>query len=156
MSDILAKIEAYKRAEIAEAKAARPLKALEELAKQAAPARGFVRAIERRIAGGNYAYATSAVSSSVSAYQLGPTGELTAEGVILTQPGTQAAIFPAVGVTAFPLDLQITPDNKFLYVVFSALGRVIGYKVSTDGMLTQVTSVSPYAPQVGVEGLAVY
>lgn len=108
------------------------------------------------IAGGNYAYATSAVSSSVSAYQLGPTGELTAEGVILTQPGTQAAIFPAVGVTAFPLDLQITPDNKFLYVVFSALGRVIGYKVSTDGMLTQVTSVSPYAPQVGVEGLAVY
>jgi indole-3-glycerol phosphate synthase len=55
MNDILAKIEAYKRAEIAAAKVARPLKALEELAKQAAPARGFVRAIERRIAGGNYA-----------------------------------------------------------------------------------------------------
>jgi indole-3-glycerol phosphate synthase len=55
MSDILTKIEAYKRAEIAAAKAARPLKALEELAKQATPARGFLRAIERRIAGGNYA-----------------------------------------------------------------------------------------------------
>ena len=108
------------------------------------------------IPGGNYAYATSAITSSVSAYQLGPTGELTAKGIILTQPGTQAAIFPPVGVTAFPLDLQITPDNKFLYVVFSALGQVIGYKVSAGGALTPVTSVSPYAPQIGVEGLAVY
>jgi indole-3-glycerol phosphate synthase len=55
MSDILTKIEAYKRAEIAAAKVVRPLKALEALAKQAAPARGFARAIERRIATGNYA-----------------------------------------------------------------------------------------------------
>ena len=55
MSDILAKIEAYKREEIAAAKRARPLAALEADAKAAAPPRGFLRAIERRIAGGNYA-----------------------------------------------------------------------------------------------------
>jgi indole-3-glycerol phosphate synthase len=55
MSDILAKIEAYKRAEIATAKRARPLPALEADAKAAPPPRGFVRAIERRIAGGNFA-----------------------------------------------------------------------------------------------------
>jgi len=108
------------------------------------------------IPGGNYAYATSAITSSVSGYQLGATGELTAMGIVLKQPGTQAAIFPPVGVTAFPLDLQITPDNKFLYVVYSALGQVIGYKVAADGSLTQVASASPYAPQIGVEGLAVY
>src|SRR5471032_3374034 len=55
MSDILAKIEAYKREEIAAAKRARPLAAPEADAKAALPPRGFVHAIERRIAGGNYA-----------------------------------------------------------------------------------------------------
>ena len=55
MSDILAKIETYKREEIAAAKRARPLAALEKDAKGASPPRGFLRAIERRIAGGDYA-----------------------------------------------------------------------------------------------------
>src|SRR4029077_1283238 len=48
-------IEAYKREEIAAAKRARPLAALEKDAKAASPPRGFVREIERRIAGGEYA-----------------------------------------------------------------------------------------------------
>jgi indole-3-glycerol phosphate synthase len=55
LSDILTKIEAYKREEIAAAKRARPLAALEAQAKAAPPPRGFLRAIEQRIAGGNYA-----------------------------------------------------------------------------------------------------
>ena len=55
MSDILAKIEEYKREEIASAKRARPLATLEAEAKAALPPRGFVRAIERRIASGAYA-----------------------------------------------------------------------------------------------------
>ena len=55
MSDILAKIAAYKREEIAAAKRARPLSALEKDAKAASPSRGFLCAIEHRIAGGDYA-----------------------------------------------------------------------------------------------------
>ncbi len=55
MADILAKIEAYKRGEIAAAKRLRPPSALEADAKAAAPPRGFLRAIERRLAGGDYA-----------------------------------------------------------------------------------------------------
>ena len=55
MSDILAKIEAYKREEIAAAKRARPLSALEKDAKAAPPPRGFLHAIEKRIFGDNYA-----------------------------------------------------------------------------------------------------
>jgi indole-3-glycerol phosphate synthase len=55
MRDILAKIEAYKREEIFVAKRVRPLAALERDAKAASPPRGFLRAIERRIAGGEYA-----------------------------------------------------------------------------------------------------
>jgi indole-3-glycerol phosphate synthase len=55
LSDILTKIEDYKRAEIAAAKLARPLSGLEAQAKAAPPPRGFVRAIERQIASGEYA-----------------------------------------------------------------------------------------------------
>ena len=55
MTDILAKIAAYKREEIAAAKRARPLSALEAEAKAAAPPRGFRKAIEGKIAAGHYA-----------------------------------------------------------------------------------------------------
>ena len=55
MADILAKIAAYKRDEIAAAKRRRPRSALEQDAKAAGPTRGFLRAIERRLAAGDYA-----------------------------------------------------------------------------------------------------
>ena len=52
MSDILARIEAYKREEIARAKAAVPPAEMERRAARASPTRGFVAAIERTIARG--------------------------------------------------------------------------------------------------------
>ena len=55
MSDILAKIEAYKREEIAAAKRARPLDLLERQVKAMEAPRGFIRALERKIAAGDYA-----------------------------------------------------------------------------------------------------
>ena len=55
MSDILTKIEAYKREELAAAKRARSLSALEAQAKTASAPRGFLRAIRRKLAAGDYA-----------------------------------------------------------------------------------------------------
>jgi indole-3-glycerol phosphate synthase len=55
MSDILTKIEAYKRDEIAAAKRACPLSELEARAKAASPPRGFMTAIYRKLDQGNYA-----------------------------------------------------------------------------------------------------
>lgn len=52
MSDILARIEAYKRDEIAAAKAARPLSEIMAAARDAAPPRGFKAALDARIAAG--------------------------------------------------------------------------------------------------------
>src|SRR6266516_1608056 len=48
MADVLTRIKAYKREEIAAAKRARPLAALREQAIRATPPRGFLAAIERR------------------------------------------------------------------------------------------------------------
>jgi indole-3-glycerol phosphate synthase len=55
MADILQKIAAYKREEIAAAKRARPLAALEREAKAAEAPRGFAKAIAERLAAGEYA-----------------------------------------------------------------------------------------------------
>jgi indole-3-glycerol phosphate synthase len=55
MADILAKIGAYKREEIAAAKRQRPRARFESAAKAADPPRGFLAAIERRLTAGDYA-----------------------------------------------------------------------------------------------------
>jgi indole-3-glycerol phosphate synthase len=55
MPDILQKIAAYKREEIAAAKRARSPSDMAREAAAAAPPRGFLRAIERRLAAGDYA-----------------------------------------------------------------------------------------------------
>jgi indole-3-glycerol phosphate synthase len=55
MGDILITIEAYKRAEIAAAKRARPLAVIAQAAEAAPPPRGFLRAIEGRLAKGQHA-----------------------------------------------------------------------------------------------------
>jgi indole-3-glycerol phosphate synthase len=66
MSDILSKIETYKREEIAAAKRARPLSDLETRAKQAAPPRGFVAAIRQKLARGDYALIAEVKKASPS------------------------------------------------------------------------------------------
>jgi indole-3-glycerol phosphate synthase len=55
MTDILTRIEAYKREEIAAAKHARPQSEVAAAAAAMPPPRGFLAAIERRLAAGEYA-----------------------------------------------------------------------------------------------------
>jgi indole-3-glycerol phosphate synthase len=66
MSDILTKIEAYKREEIAAAKRTHPLATIEALAKAAPPPRGFVGAIRAKIAQGDYALIAEVKKASPS------------------------------------------------------------------------------------------
>jgi len=66
MADILERIEAYKRDEIAAAKRARPLAAVEREAKAAPAPRGFVRALEAKHASGDYALIAEVKKASPS------------------------------------------------------------------------------------------
>lgn len=66
MSDILQKIETYKRAEIAAAKAVRDIDAIRRAARDAAPPRGFANAIRARLAGGGYALIAEVKKASPS------------------------------------------------------------------------------------------
>ena len=67
MTDILKKIETYKREEIAAAKRLHPTSAVEAAAKSAPAPRGFLRALERRLAGGDYALIAEIKKASPSA-----------------------------------------------------------------------------------------
>src|SRR5258708_1356585 len=66
MSDILNKIEAYKREEIRAAKRAHPLASIEALAKAAPAPRGFANAIRGKLARGEYALIAEVKKASPS------------------------------------------------------------------------------------------
>ena len=109
------------------------------------------------IAVGQYVYATNSISSDIASYTLEPSGGLSAIGIAATEPTKVKAIFPpGIPITSYPLDIAATPDNKFVYVVYSVLGKVIGYEVAAGGTLKKIASVVPYNSQIGAEGLAVY
>jgi indole-3-glycerol phosphate synthase len=66
MSNILTKIETYKREEIAAAKRAHPLGSLEALTKSVPPPRGFIRAIREKLANGDFALIAEVKKASPS------------------------------------------------------------------------------------------
>src|SRR6202163_4582751 len=66
MSDILSKIETYKREEIAAAKRVHPLASLEALASTVSPPRGFLRAIRKKLAQREYALIAEVKKASPS------------------------------------------------------------------------------------------
>jgi 6-phosphogluconolactonase (cycloisomerase 2 family) len=88
---------------------------------------------------GRYFFTSNAGSASVSGYQVGPDGSLTALGNTATDTGTVDAVAAAHG--------------RFLYVQTGGAGIVDEYAVGQSGSLTEIGSVT-VAGAVGGEGIA--
>ncbi len=97
-----------------------------------------------------YAYTTNTLSGSVSGYAIGSTGTLTLlppDGIVAPQTATTGDI-----------DLVVSPDNKYVYVLNSMAGKspgaIAGFSIASDGSLKSVpTNATGLLP--GSIGLAI-
>jgi 6-phosphogluconolactonase len=94
-------------------------------------------------AAGRYAYTGNAGSGSIGEYAVAPDGALTFRGSTLVENN------PA----SHPLDEGVSSGQRYLYVLAGGLAQIVGYRVSNDGSLTQVTTV-PVAAGAGGIGVS--
>ena len=77
-----------------------------------------------------FAYVSNTVSDTVSGYSIASNGSLS-----LVNPDGRSAILPT---GAFPLELTVSSDNKYLYVLEANLPGVAGFQIQADGTLIQI------------------
>jgi 6-phosphogluconolactonase (cycloisomerase 2 family) len=90
---------------------------------------------------GSFFYASNAGSGSVTGFQSGAGGQLTALGNTATDAGT--------------VDASASADGRFLYVQAGGLGNVDGFRINANGSLSSIGAVTvPGA--VGGEGIVAF
>jgi 6-phosphogluconolactonase len=80
---------------------------------------------------GSHVYIANPGSGSITSFLVSPHGELTLLSPVAADVG---------GHFSGPLDLDITPNGKFLYVIASFIGTIQGYRIEHDGSLTHIAS----------------
>jgi 6-phosphogluconolactonase (cycloisomerase 2 family) len=89
----------------------------------------------------HFAFTTNAGSGSIGRFAVAGDGGLSLSGTT------------AISAGAHPLDEGVSRNQDYLYVLADGLHQVIGYRVGSDGSLTQVTTV---AVPVGAAGVGVH
>jgi 6-phosphogluconolactonase (cycloisomerase 2 family) len=91
-------------------------------------------------AAGRFAYTANAGSGSIGRYAVAADGTLIALGSTLVEADT----------ASHPLDEGVSADQDYLYVMANGLSQIVGYRVGTDGSLTQVTTAPVAAGSGGI------
>ena len=97
---------------------------------------------------GRFAYTANAGTSNITGFSIDAKGTLTR----LAASGVTADL----GAGAQPLDLDMSRNGDFLYVMKNGTGTVGGFAVNGDGSLTPLPDTPGLAARAGYMGLAAY
>lgn len=97
---------------------------------------------------GRFAYTANAGGSSISGFAIGNDGALS----LITVGGRTGDL----GTGAQPLDLDISRDSRYLYVMKNGTGTIGAFSVKSDGSLTGLDDTPGLVARGGYMGLAAY
>jgi len=97
---------------------------------------------------GRFAYTANAGGASVSGFAIAEDGSLT-----LITPGGKTG---DLGAGAQPLDLDLSRDSRFLYVMKNGTGTIGAFAVNADGTLEPLADTPGLLARGGYMGLAAY
>lgn len=97
---------------------------------------------------GRFAYTANAASGSISGYTVDAKGSLT-----LIAPDGRTGV---TGAGTTPLDMDVSRNSRFLYVIEGATGNIMGFEIGHDGTLAPMPDAPPPASGRGRGGLAAY
>ena len=97
---------------------------------------------------GRFAYTANAGTANITGFAIDAQGNLTR----LTSTGVSADL----GAGAQPLDLDMSRNGNFLYVMKNGTGTVGAFAVAGDGSLTPLVDTPGLAARAGYMGLAAY
>jgi 6-phosphogluconolactonase len=96
-----------------------------------------------------FAFAANAGGGSIAGYAVSPDGSL----LPLNADG-RTGVTNSAGAT--PLDMDITKDGKFLYVLQTGTGTVGAFAIGNNGRLTVLPDTPGLAASAGFQGLAAF
>ena len=96
-----------------------------------------------------FAYAANAGSGSIAGYSVSRDGSLSA----LDADGRTGV---TNGTGATPLDMDITNDGKFLYVLQTGTGTIGAFAIGNSGSLTALPDTPGLSARAGFQGLAAF
>ncbi|MBC7809111.1 MAG: beta-propeller fold lactonase family protein [Akkermansiaceae bacterium] len=100
-----------------------------------------------------YAFVANTDSGTVTSYRVNSDGTI----AVLQQVAAiyNNGVVPASGGAA-PIDIALSPDGQFFYVLLGAQGRVAQYRVESDGRLTSLGLSEGGLPQFGTQGIVAF
>ena len=97
---------------------------------------------------GRFAYTANAGSATITGFAIAASGTLS----LLTSTGVSGDL----GTGAQPLDLDMSRNGNFLYVMKNGTGTIGGFAVAGDGSLTPLADTPGLVARAGYMGLAAY